>query len=463
MKKKLLVFVDYDLIIRHFIKTRTFTLLEAVYDVKYVFHEDHTSSKQGVYTNISELNLKNYTTLFVPRTRMGLWDKIYNITALNNQRGTDNYKPRRHLMAKTRGYLRTCYYEVLSSPLIFPIARKLMMNKMGSYDLLDKFLHDEKPDLIIHPSILAGYFINELLLLCPKLNIPLVLLMNSWDNPSVKAMSTGVPDRLVVWGPQTKNHAINYMRMPAERVLEFGAAQFETYREKIAESDLELREMFKVPKGVPIILYGGASKLANETEHLQLLDKQIHEGKIAKCHILYRPHPWRGGLSLGEKSFFEKKFEHVSMDPHMEKYYKDSIDQNIHGFYPQDYSITRKILELVSAVISPLSTILLESIILGKPILMFYPKSDSKIADENLQTAMAMIYFKGFWNCPGIHVEYEVENLSTVMAQIILESSDPEIKNSLQKHAAKFVKLDGPSYQESLLSLAKELIGDKFS
>jgi hypothetical protein len=49
------------------------------------------------------------------------------------------------------------------------------------------------------------------------------------------------------------------------------------------------------------------------------------------------------------------------------------------------------------------------------------------------------------------------------MTQIILESSDPEIKNSLQKHAAKFVKLDGPSYQESLLSLANELIGDKFS
>jgi hypothetical protein len=40
--------------------------------------------------------------------------------------------------------------------------------------------------------------------------------MNSWDNPSSKAFIVGTPDRLFVWGEQTKQHAVRYLQMPEE-------------------------------------------------------------------------------------------------------------------------------------------------------------------------------------------------------------------------------------------------------
>ena len=73
---------------------------------------------------------------------------------------------------------------------------------------------NKKTDLIIHPSILQGYFVNELLrfYISNKQSIPLIFLMNSWDNPSSKVLRTGKPSKLVVWGQQSKNHAVECVK-----------------------------------------------------------------------------------------------------------------------------------------------------------------------------------------------------------------------------------------------------------
>jgi len=458
MQKKALVFVDYDLLVRHFVLSGAFSELERRYDVKYVFHTDSTSPKQGIYLDVNQLGLKNFTRFEIPRARMGAWDKLYSITALHNQRGTENFKRRRDLMALVRGRKRVLWYQFLSHPLLFPQVRQHFLKKMGTFQPLLDFITAEKPDIIIHPSILAGYFINELLTIAPHLGIPLVVLMNSWDNPSTKAMNTGLPDRLIVWGPQTKAHAIKYMKMPPEHVLEFGAAQFDIYRRPIGMSDAELRRMFKVPLDRPIVLYGGASKGADETEHLLRLDRAIEAGEIPSCHVLYRPHPWRGGLSRNERNFFDLSFRHVTMDPHMESYYRKTADQEYLGFDLADYSVTPKLLHMVSAVISPLSTILLEAVMLGKPILMYYPElHGSSLADRQVSIGLNLPHFADFWNSQGIEVCTQANLLSSACQRLLVDYQHPDVREALMTHARKFVARDGDPYGTRLSNLVEEL------
>ena len=57
MKRKALVFIDYDLLIRHFIMNGTFKELERSYEVTYVFHHDSTSEKQGIYAELAGMGM----------------------------------------------------------------------------------------------------------------------------------------------------------------------------------------------------------------------------------------------------------------------------------------------------------------------------------------------------------------------------------------------------------------------
>jgi hypothetical protein len=57
--KKLLVFVDSDVVIRHFIKSKTFDEIESKYQVVYVFNKDDTSQKKSTYYDVNQLGLSS--------------------------------------------------------------------------------------------------------------------------------------------------------------------------------------------------------------------------------------------------------------------------------------------------------------------------------------------------------------------------------------------------------------------
>jgi hypothetical protein len=460
MKKKALVFIDFDVVIRHFIMSGAFDAVCREYDTTFVFHADATSSKKGLHADVDALGLEKAVRFELPRVRMGSWDKLYNVTALHNHRGAEVFHLRKALVAETRGKWRAHYLHLLSLPPFFPFVRRKLLRDMGIYQPLLDFVDREKPDILIHPSLLSGYFINELLQISALRRIPLLVLMNSWDNPSAKAMNTGVPTKLAVWGPQTHDHAVRYMRMDPDDVVPLGAAQFEVYRQPVTDSDEDLRRAFGVPAGLPCILYAGTSKSANDSRHLQMLDEAISAGRIPPCHLIYRPHPWRGPLVENERDFFELGLRHVTMDPHMADFYRRAISGKTLGFELANYRITRKLLHLVSGIVSPMSTILLEAAIVGKPALMFYPDPALERADQNftLQVGSRMPHFRDFWGTPGIFMCHREAELADYCARMLAASKDPAVAEAQQAHARRFVNLDGPPYPEKLLHLVDEMV-----
>ena len=458
-RPKALVFIDFDMVIRHFILSGAFAELERAYDVKYVFHTDETSSTQGIYTDVDKLGLANSVRLAIPRKRMGTWDHLYCPTVLNNQRGTDNYKARLELIYLMRSAKWVRRYEFLSLPGVFPLFRLLFSRAMGVYRPLRDFVRNERPDIVIHPTILQGYFINELVPICKGLDIPLICLMNSWDNPSQKSAATGRPDKLVVWGEQTRRHAVELMGMPPDDVLMFGAAQFQIYRKSVTESDQELRAQFGVPVGVPILLYGGTSKSVLENKHLEIIEAAIRDGRIPPCHVIYRPHPWRGELMDGERSFFDCGFEHVTMDPFMVPYYRRVVSGDAKEFDMADYDVTRRLLHLVDAVTSPLSTILLEAVMHQKPVqILLDAETGSKLSEDFLKLSPNLTHFAELKG-PGITYCTDRNIIPEGCARLLEQAKDPEIRSGLKKLGDSFAIMDGPTYAERLLALIDEMTG----
>ena len=203
-RKKVLVFLDFDIVIRAFIHSGTFEELERAYDVTYVIHVDHTSEKTGIHTDVDSLGLKRLVKLDIPRKRMGWWYLLHATAVLHDQRGTPNYATIRELKyVRTNGERNTRIFEFLGLPAIYHLFRWAYIKWMGRLDVLEAFIEREAPDIIVHPSLLTGPFINDLLLTAKRNDIPMIVCMNSWDNASSKAVCTAHPDWLVVWGEQT--------------------------------------------------------------------------------------------------------------------------------------------------------------------------------------------------------------------------------------------------------------------
>lgn len=456
-KKRVLIFIDYDMLIRHFVMSGVFRELESTYDVRYVFHSDETSAKKSIHQDFKELELRDAVSIHVPRRRMGIWDHLYCPTILNRLRGTDYYHSRLDLFRQLRSPKWVKRYEYLALPGLFQIYRWIFCKLQGVYQPLKTFVQGEHPDLVLHPTILQGFFINELVPICQELEIPLVCLMNSWDNPAQKAAATGHPEKLVVWGEQSRRHAIEYMKMPAENILMFGAAQFQVFRKPVTESDAELRAMFKVPLGKRLLLYAGTSKSVAESEHLKILDQAIESGLIPNCHVIYRPHPWRGGLTSLETDFFECQFRHITMDPFMEAYYRKAVQTDYRGFDLADYEVTRRLLHLVDAVTSPLSTILLEAVIHEKPVQILSASEHVDPQAKSLyETAIRQIHFADLAGDGVLRCNSAAE-IPEGCLRLLKLAGDVEIKAKLAQLARYFVVMDGSGYGERLKELADEL------
>lgn len=452
-KKKVLIFIDYDMLIRHFVLSGVFRELESAYEVKYVFHSDSSSAKRSIHHDVKSLNLTNAVSFHLPRKRMGMWDHLYCPTILHRLRGSDYYRDRLDLFRELRSPKWVRRYEYLSQPGIFQAYSWLFRKVQGVYQPLLDFVRSERPDIVLHPTILQGFFINELVPICREMKVPFVCLMNSWDNPAQKASATGHPDKLVVWGEQTRQHALKYMKMPAEDICMFGAAQFQIFRKPVTETDAELRAMFKVPAGKRILLYGGTSKSVAESEHLKIIDDAIESGAIPDCHVIYRPHPWRGGLTSQETDFFSCNFRHVTMDPFMETYYRKAVQTDFKGFDLADYEVTRRLLHLVDAVTSPLSTILLEAVIHEKPVQILSASEHVDPQAKSLyETATRQIHFADLAGEGVLRCKSAAE-IPEGCRQLLQLAGDPEARAKLRQLARHFVVMDGPTYGERLLAL----------
>jgi hypothetical protein len=447
---KIAVFIDHDIVLRHFLLSGVLPALEAEHEVVWVFPARH----RRVTVDPATLSLARYRTVTVSEERLNGYRRLYHATVLRRLRGSRDKRPIfafwREMLGRRGFWTSWCW----SWPGAYHWYRRRMLARIGDDPALDALLQEEKPDVIVHPTVLEGLFVSDLIRWGRDHGVPTVYLMNSWDNPAVKAVAVGAPDRLVVWGEHSRLVAHERLGIPLEHLLTFGAAQFDVYRRPTRETPAAYRARLGVPPGRRLLLYAGSSKGLNETAHLRALEEAIERGELRNCAVLYRPHPWRA-TAEGEADFFSRTWRHVAMAPDMADYYRRHRREPA-IIHLADYEDTHVTLSAVDAVISPLSTILLEAALHGKPILAYLPDEDVQRNIARFSMAKS-VHFRDFFErveclqCP------RPEDLVGGCRELLEAAERPGTADRLRRQCEFFVALGERSYAAQLDELIRGL------
>lgn len=447
---KILIFIDHDITLRHFVITGVLRALEDEHDVVWVFPDRH----RRVTHDPSSLPIGRHRTVSVSEARLHGYRRLYHASVLRMLRGTRDQRAMFAFWREVLGLRAFSASWMMSWPGSYQLYRRRMLARIGEPEAVTALVDEEKPDVILHPTVLEGLFVSDLVHVGRAREIPTVFLMNSWDNPAVKAMTVGAPSRLVVWGEHSRRLAHERLGMPLSDILTFGAAQFEVYRRPPREAPAAYRARLGIPVGQPLLLYAGSSKGLDETAHLRALDAAVASGHVPRCTVLYRPHPWRARVDT-EEDFYARRWRHVMMAPDMADYYRRHRAGET-AIYLADYDETHVTLSAVDAVVSPLSTILLEAGLHGKPMLAYLP-------DEDMQQNAAMfsmaktVHFRDFFARVDCLRCEDPASLVADCRRLLERARDAAVGDTLRRQCGFFADTTGVAYAERLDTLIDEL------
>ena len=232
-------------------------------------------------------------------------------------------------------------------------------------DLFDRFT----PVCCIVPTSFLDLFCNEVTWACAADQVACLLLQSGWDNLSSKGLVYGRTPFMGCWGPQSREHAMVLQRLWHKRTALLWAPHYEFLRPAPAEDVTRLRAALGAADDEQLVLFGGSFRQFDETSTLRELDRAIARGRLGRLKIVYRPHPWRAARKH-ERSFFKYEWSHVVFDPGMRNRYLR--EQEEPGYLKRhapmfDMAYLSTLISASDAVISPMSTLLVEALILEKP------------------------------------------------------------------------------------------------
>ena len=457
-RPKALIFLDADVVIRHFLDSGVLSKLIDSFETTLVFPPKEWNR------TVNTININQWKTnairVAIPSRRRQFLKWLFLIDQAQHRWDSEWRAVRRswlELLSKKERLL----FQILGLPLVSIMATwriKKYINQFPATDF-DAFVKSEAPNLLIHPSTFEGYFINDLMRISSEMKIPLMLLMNSWDNPVLKRSVVGQPTAVVVWGPQTKRYAEKFMSIPEERIHIFGAAQFEIFKTEPKRTRAEICRLNGIPQEAQIILYAGSSKDSLESKHLLMLDDSIEGGYISDstCKVLYRPHPY--GLAAEEAAkILDTKFKHIIIEQAMRVFLMQVSQKQNRGFYNTPYQDTHDLLSSIDAIISPLSTILIEAGLHGKPAMCFVPEEEMSITWLKI---MGLVCFQELMQNPKIILSKSYDTYLDSVHLLVKRAKDRREQSEIQLAMEFFVASPKLPYSSAIQRLAHELIEHK--
>ena len=353
-------------------------------------------------------------------------------------------------ISRRRRWVSQILVSVGIAKLFIRVIEKILKPQSKLESTLDAF----KPDFVIIFTSCSDILTTDVIKACQKRGILTMSIVNGWDNPSAHGVWPILPDRVGVWGEQMCEHVVNIQKMNPAAVTILGVPQFSYYYNQSPVADiLKLRQALDLPLQAKVVLFAGASRQLDEIPLLIQLEHAIIKGQLDVCKIIYRPHPWR--KPRGEPNFFAQNWRYVVLDPQMEDALRTHLSGRVvkpHNFLP-DLPHSRYLLTLVDAVICPLSTFMVESAVMGKPVLAIATQEGGHISAANLAQCE---HFKelaaqaGFRFC--IDTANLIVDLNEVLAMPMAE------KSIINAKIRRIVYQDVHSYSQRLWEAAKPLL-----
>jgi len=431
---KVLIFIDHDIICRNFLMSDALSLLISSADVRLVFPDD---GGKRMKLAPSDLKLKApHKLLTIDSKRQQVWRWLLFRSQLKLQRGQHEAAIRR-LRWATLGWKAALLLTLAGFPLfslVFERYTALLLARRPAKEL-EELLDRDCPDVVLHPSVLEGVFINDLTQACKARDIPLVVAMNSWDNPSTKRSVVGIPDYLLVWGEQTQDHAVRFVGMDRQFVIPFGAAQFDVLRDTPRMDRTTLVSRHGLDPALFVVLYAGSNARTDEIAALNALDAAITDGRLPGVAVIYRPHPWGGGGKGGER-LAGMDLKNIVIDFSMRSYI-EALRLGDPGITLPDSRDTHDLLCGVDAVVSPMSTILVEATILGKPVVVHAPINNQ--GRDPLANGLPMLHFTEFLALPDVITTRDESGVVRAIASLSSPTERTRRGQNLQLATRRFV------------------------
>lgn len=160
------------------------------------------------------------------------------------------------------------------------------------------FIAEQAPDLVlVSPLVHFGSAQADVVAAARAAQVPVGMLLFSWDNLSTKGHIHRDPDWMFVWNERQRQEATALHGFPSDRVVVTGAPRFDAFFEKQPQLT---REAFHEPLGLdpstPTFLYVCSSPFVSGAE-LGFVRKWIDAVRHAACeplrgaNLIVRPHP----------------------------------------------------------------------------------------------------------------------------------------------------------------------------
>ncbi len=210
------------------------------------------------------------------------------------------------------------------------------------------------PFAVLAYTSVRSFFVDDVVRDAARRGIPLLALVNNWDNLNTKSFLE-VPPYLGVWGEQGFLIARLMYLIPAHRIFVIGAPRFEVYRGAIP-GRREARADMGIAPDARVVLFCGAGVSFEEVSLLDELEDAIENGALPRdLVVLYKPHPLRF-KRVSEKPFDETAYRHVRLVTAGTRTLTEL------QFYPA-------LLAASDALISPFSSMVVEGARFGLPAL----------------------------------------------------------------------------------------------
>jgi len=479
-----LVFISTGEDVQRFLYSGAFEAIQAKHNLAYVFADPQ--SRRGIKLDIGSLMLPRVEYIPFHQKRFDKWVELFDVACVAYQDSSPSFMirfrmksanfPKKHLpslnwrhpitLRRFVGAIKTILLneprrrkfirlERLGKSTTYSQYRETVISSLGLHPEMARLVKNYQPDFIILPSCLLDSMTNDVLQIADYYKIPSFLLVSGWDNLSSKGILFHQPTTIAVWGEQTRRHAVDIQRMSPENVFCIGAPHYEAFRMPLARDRNAIRQSIGLPIDEKVVLFGGSFRQFDETSLLRQIEEAIETGTVPRIHILYRPHPWR--QEREEDNFFDYAWKHVTMDPVLCKAYRETkISRRYIGSNELLFSMSylNELYRIVDAVISPMSTLILEAMIFGNPVLAVALDDGKHLwsADKTSQ----MTHFQELSSVQGVTFCRKSSEFIPLFRQLVLSSDDLVLRESLRRSTRCFVLQADSSYAERLNKLVNE-------
>ena len=448
---KLVVCLTTQTIVR-FLETGALDALEQVHEVVYAVAI--LDEKEILRLRNSEVGHvftpdRRFEWLPIYSKRFQQWNELFNISCIIHRDLSSSFRVRyeQSIQGDTR-------LEALADAVTYPRYRQQVEARMGFHPQWLELFLNEQPDAVVLPSALLDHITDDVLQVTERLHIPTAMLLVGWDNLSSKGLLFRQPDVMGVWGEQSREHAITMQGTPAGSVQVIGAPQYPNAQQMPAVDRASWRSERGLPTDCPLVLFAGTFRMFDETTLLQRVESAINNGDLPMMHVLYRPHPWRAPRQ-DERDFFDLTWQHVTIDPQLAEAYrahKDPTAETVVGHTLFRMGYLFELYQALDAVISPMSTVLLEAMLFGLPTMTiaFGDGKHTWSADKVSQ----MVHFHEMYAIPELVQSTQQDAFIADVKTLVGQVGDATIAASYQQQARYFVDVPNDNtYAERALAL----------